>query len=98
MSDPKLHHYVPQFYLKRFRDTSDRLWVWDRDRDRVFATRPRSVAAERSFYHLDEYEDHDPLTMERQFASLEYEVARITNRAERPTTLSRFVRPTTRCG
>lgn len=79
MSNPTLQHYVPQFYLRRFRDRSDRLWVWDRDRDRVFASSPRSVAAERSFYYLDEYEDHDPLAMERQFASLEHEVARITD-------------------
>jgi hypothetical protein len=79
MSAPKLHHYVPQFYLRRFRDGSGRLWVWDRDRDHVFATGPRSVAAEQSFYYLDAFEGHDPLTMERQFASLEHEVARITD-------------------
>jgi hypothetical protein len=81
MSDPKLHHYVPQFYLRRFCDASNRLWAWDRDRDRVFLTSPGSVAAERSFYYLDllaEY-GHDPLTMERQFASLEHEVACITS-------------------
>jgi hypothetical protein len=81
MSDPKLHHHVPQFYLRRFCDASNRLWIWDRDRDRVFTTNPRSVAAERSFYYLDFLADegHDPLTMERQFASLEHEVACITD-------------------
>jgi len=80
MSDPKLHHYVPQFYLRRFVDDSDRLWVWDRDRDRVFATHPEKIAAERRFYYLDDLLEsgHDPLTMERQFASLEYDVARVT--------------------
>lgn len=80
MNEPKLHHYVPQFYLCRFRDASDRLWAWDRDNDRVFATTPRSVAAEQSFYHLEYYanQGHDPLTMEKQFAALEQEVAAIT--------------------
>jgi hypothetical protein len=77
MSDPKLHHYVPQFYLRRFCDTSNHLWAWDRDRDRVFVTSPGSVAAEQSFYYANTLAEHghDPLTMERQFASLEYEVA-----------------------
>jgi hypothetical protein len=78
MSDPKLHHYVPQFYLRRFRDKSGRLWAWDREEDRVLHPTPRSVAAERSFYYLDLYADEDPLAMEKQFARLEYDVARIT--------------------
>lgn len=80
MSDPKLHHYVPQFYLRRFVDDEGRLWVWDRDRDRIFPSGPRSVAAETSFYFLDEIAEqgHDPLTMERQLADLERDVAMIT--------------------
>lgn len=78
MSSPELHHYVPQFYLRRFLDVSGRLWAWDRDKDRVFQTTPKSMAAERSFYYLDLYADQDPLAMEKQFAQLEYEVARIT--------------------
>jgi uncharacterized protein DUF4238 len=80
MSDPKLHHYVPQFYLRRFADADGQLWVWDRDHDRIFASGPRSVAAERDFYLLDELAEngHDPLTMERQLADLEGEVAAIS--------------------
>jgi hypothetical protein len=81
MSDPKLHHYVPQFYLRRFCDASNHLWAWDRGRDLVFITSPGSVAVERSFYYLDVLAEHghDPQTMERQFASLEHEVACITS-------------------
>lgn len=80
MSDPKLHHYVPQFYLRRFLDDEDRLWVWDRDGDRIFPSGPRSVAAETKFYFLDEIakQGHDPLTMERQLADIERDVAAIT--------------------
>ena len=44
MSSPELHHYVPQFYLRRFLDASGRLWAWDRDKDRVFQTTPKSMA------------------------------------------------------
>lgn len=80
-SNPKLHHYVPQFYLRRFCDSAGRLRAWDREADRVFITSPGSVAAERSFYHLDVLAEqgHDPLTMERQLASIEHETAYITN-------------------
>jgi len=81
MSGPKLHHYVPQFYLRRFTDSFGHLWIWDRDRDRVFSTKPQSVAAESTFYYQPELleQGHDPLTMEKQFAELEREVAAITS-------------------
>ncbi|GLQ53929.1 DUF4238 domain-containing protein [Devosia nitrariae] len=80
MNDPKLHHYVPQFHLRRFTDATGRLWVWDRDRDRTFRTSPGRVAAEKQFYRLTQYEayGHDPMTMEKQLSTLEGEVALIT--------------------
>lgn len=80
MNAPKLHHYVPQFYLRRFTDAAGQLWLWDRDRDRVFRARPFGVAAENNFYWHEELAalGHDPLTMEKQFSELEGEVARIT--------------------
>lgn len=80
MNAPKLHHYVPQFHLRRFADSEQRLWVWDRDGDRVFRAKTNSVAAETQFYRLTQYEvdGHDALEMERQLASIEGEVAIIT--------------------
>jgi hypothetical protein len=80
MSSPKLHHYVPQFHLRRFTDEKGRLWTWDKQVDRVFPTRPGSIAAATQFYRLTQYEidGHDPLTMERQLSELEGEVALIT--------------------
>lgn len=80
MNEPKLHHYVPQFYLRRFADASGNLWLWDRDRDRVFCTGPNAVAAENNFYWHDELAamGHDPIIMEKQFAELERDVAAIT--------------------
>ena len=80
MGEPKLHHYVPQFYLNRFTDASGRLWLWDRDLDRSFCSRPNSIAVEKHFYYLTELVEHglDPLTMEKQFSDLEGKVALIT--------------------
>jgi hypothetical protein len=78
---PKLHHFVPRFYLKRFTDRDGRLWVWDRIVDRVYATSPSTIAAETHFYFHEDLADHghDPLTMESQFASLEGAVSEITD-------------------
>lgn len=80
MSQPRLHHYVPQFYLRRFADAAGRLWAWNKEKDAAFATSPGGLAAERDFYRQEwlAVDGHDPMIMERQFADLETEVAAIT--------------------
>ncbi len=80
MNGPKLHHYVPQFYLRRFVGPDGNLWIWDKTKDRAFASSASSVAAETQFYRLHDFEAvcHDPLTMEKQFSELEGEVSLIT--------------------
>jgi len=81
MSEPKLHHYVPQFHLRRFADGDGRLWAWDKRADRVFRTSPGGVAAEKQFYRLTQYEadGHDPLSMEKQLSDMEAQVSIVTN-------------------
>jgi hypothetical protein len=80
MTGAKLHHYVSQFHLRRFADADGKLWVWDKQTDRVFPTLPGRVAAETQFYRLTQYaaDGHDPLTMEKQLSKLEGDVAAIT--------------------
>ncbi|MDE8652177.1 DUF4238 domain-containing protein [Novosphingobium album (ex Liu et al. 2023)] len=81
MNASKLHHYVPQFHLRRFADEGGRLWAWDKQTDRVFPTSPGGIAAETQFYRLTQYEvdGHDPLTMEKQLSDMEGEVSLITD-------------------
>jgi hypothetical protein len=80
MTTPRLHHYVPQFYLRRFADADGKFWVWDKAKDRTFRATAKTIAAETDFYWLHEFErmGHDPLTMEKQLSDLEGQVALIT--------------------
>lgn len=80
MNGPKLHHYVPRFHLKRFADNTGKLWVWDKERDTIFRAAPERMAAQTHFYRLPDLATagHDPLMLEKQFASLEGDVAQIT--------------------
>jgi len=70
MGTAKLHHYVPQFYLRRFADEHEKFWAWDKMRDKIFRTNPKRVGAGSNFY---------PLTLEKQFADLEGQVSLITD-------------------
>ncbi|TWA26390.1 uncharacterized protein DUF4238 [Sinorhizobium medicae] len=80
MNTSKLHHFVPQFHVRRFANIDEKIWVWERERDRVFPTSPNSIAAETHFYRLLQYEalGHDGTTMEKQFSALETQVSIIT--------------------
>ena len=79
MSEPKLHHYVPQFYLKYFCDQSGRIWVWDKKSQKVFQTTSSRVAAGTHFYRVPEFigTEVDPLFLENDLAKLEGKTASI---------------------
>ena len=79
MNTPKLHHYVPRFYLKQFTDQKERFWVWDKSTKKVFQTNPYKVAAEKHFYRVPEFisTDHEPLFLERDLSELEGNAAQI---------------------
>lgn len=80
VAEPKLHHYVPRFHLARFADERGRLWVLDKEKEKVFPVSPEGIAAERHFYKLPEFigTPTDPLFLEKQFADLEGEACQIT--------------------
>jgi hypothetical protein len=79
MSIPKLHHYVPRFYLNYFADSNEQFWIWNKDSESVFKGNPYGVAAENHFYRIPEFigTETDPLFLERNLALLEGKVARI---------------------
>jgi len=80
--EPKLHHYVPQFYLRQFYDRSGRFWVWDKNSSKVFCASSRSVATGTHFYRVPELigTDVNPLFLEKELASLEAKAANVLSR------------------
>jgi hypothetical protein len=79
MSGPRLHHYVPQFYLKRFVDNTGLICIWDKSTRKIFRTTPNRVAAQTHFYRIPEFigTNVDPLILERDLAILEGRASRI---------------------
>jgi hypothetical protein len=52
-----LNHYLPRYYLKGFTEspTSELIWVYEKNCDRVFRTSVGNVACEHGFYcEMDE--------------------------------------------
>jgi len=52
-NEPRLHHFLPQAYLRRFTDERGDLWVADRKQRRVRPQAPEVTAAERDMYTLE---------------------------------------------
>lgn len=75
-NEPKLHHYVPQFHLRRFANADGQIWVWNKQTDKSFPTSPNGIAAEKHFYKMTDLAEqgHDPLMMEKQLSDMEGKV------------------------
>ncbi len=70
----KRQHYVPQFYLRRFAEDSQRLWVFDKPTKRAFKANIRNVASESYFYDFPATslaENVDPQLVEKELAKIE---------------------------
>lgn len=79
MNEPKLHHYVPRFYLENFVGKKGQLCVYDKVEDRIFKTIPKNIAAERDFYRLPKamLGQQDPLVIEKAFSQMEATASQI---------------------
>jgi len=79
MPNPKLHHFVPQFYLRRFQ-VGKRLWVFDKKKGSSFPASTRGVAAEMNFYQTPLLLSArvDPFFLEKELSELEGAAASIT--------------------
>lgn len=53
-NEPKLHHFLPEAYLRRFADERGNLWVIDRKQGIVRRQSPEVTAAEREMYTLED--------------------------------------------
>ena len=75
MSQPRKHHFLPQFYLRGFSSDGQSLnQIWKRI-NRSVGCRIKDVAAIRDFHELDYDDAEDPLAIERELAAIEGQMA-----------------------
>ncbi|MCD1284489.1 DUF4238 domain-containing protein [Brevibacterium sp. GP-SGM9] len=77
-STAKLHHYVPQGYLRGFATSQERIRVIPLDRSRQpFTSNVKNVAAQNHFYTVGEFEEPD--VFEKALSEVEGKVLAIIN-------------------
>lgn len=74
--DPRRHHLVPEFYLRKFANEEGRLRVCELPGDRRFTAGTKNVAVETGFYDVDGTSIESRADVERLLAKLEARAAR----------------------
>lgn len=82
MSIPKRHHYLPQFYLRRFAEEDGYLWVFDRSQQHLRRERPKSIAVRKHYYSTEDQEGNKDATMEEFFSFLEGKSKRVFDKLD----------------
>lgn len=81
MSNPKKHHYVPEFYLKGFcRD--GRLWMHDRERSTYEHLFPETVGIKTNFYAYEDENGQRDTSAEAELSRVESAAAPIIRKLE----------------
>lgn len=70
MSEPKLHHFLPQSYLERFADEHRNLYVTDRVKGVVRRQSPEVTGAERDLYAIEDESGRRDRSVETALAEL----------------------------
>lgn len=81
---PKKQHYVPQYYLRRFSDDGDSLWVYNRKAGNTYKSRSEDVCERNYHYEMETKSQRSwhgrhllPGKIERKLSSMEDEQARL---------------------
>jgi hypothetical protein len=70
MSEPRRHHLVPQFHLKRFADKKHRIAMVSRDQKKCFTSKVKTACVETDFYSV-ELENGWSQDVERMLSEIE---------------------------
>jgi hypothetical protein len=87
-AEPKMNHYVPQFYLRGFVGKKNQLLVMDRRNKEPFRTAPKNVAGETHFNRID-VKGMDPNAVEKVLSDFEGEVAPALERVKADKSLAK---------
>lgn len=71
MSEPRKHHFLPQFYLKGFSPDQSGIYLLNKKQGKFFGCQIKDVAAIRDYHELDVEGLADPYILEKRLAAIE---------------------------
>lgn len=76
-NEPKRHHYIPQFILKNFVDSNEKLFYWDIDKKELIRSYTRFVFMNLHMYRDEINHNDQPTFIEKSLAVFESDIAKI---------------------
>lgn len=81
MSEPRKHHYLPQFYLRGFSANGRSIFQIEKRGGRAYVSSIRDTAAIRDYHEVDTVDAEDPAVIEKRLAQVEAQLAEALVRA-----------------
>lgn len=75
MSDPRKHHYLPQFYLRGFSVDKRGLFQIEKSSGSYYGGQIKDIGATRDYHEIDYEDANDPHVLEKGLAEIEGELA-----------------------
>jgi len=77
MTQPRKHHYVPQFYLRGFSSNGSSIFQIEKHDGRGYLCSIKDTAAIRDYHELDFEAAEDPHVLEKRLAEIESQLAEV---------------------
>lgn len=87
-NDPKRNHYLAEFYLKGFCNSSGLLWLYDFQRGEYRRQKPRNIGVETNLYALYTRDGRKDVSTERMLSDVEGVTKPVIEKIERKSRLS----------
>ena len=75
MTQPRKHHFLPQFYLRDFSQDQRSIFQIDKSTGKHYSCQIKDTAAIRDFHEIDADGVEDPHSLEKLLAKIESELA-----------------------
>ena len=76
-NEPKKHHYIPQFILKRFYNEKNQVLYWDIDKKTVEGRNTTKIFMNMHMYRDEKNNADDPTAIEKSFSVFEERIAKL---------------------
>lgn len=87
-SQPKRHHYVPEVYLKRFADSNEKMWIYDRLKKEYRYQVVKKIASQNHFYKFKTKDGGESLDLEKLLSKIEGNFSRVVDKVLKKEKLS----------
>ena len=78
-SEPRKHHYIPQFILRKFADENNKVFYWNINEKTLKKSHTKWIFMNIDMYRDEENHNENPVFIENSLSFFESEIANLIN-------------------